>query len=213
MAFTQVPQGGGGFQQIHPQDAGYHQMHDSSNPAAQAYARHALAANGIHVPQGVDAAAMWRQYSAQRASQQQGAMAQGPDPYDAGVNPNQPVGGAQPYPAGPPQVGPQQIGAMLPDGGMRHPAPTGNAPLDAGLGNIADWRNRIQTMAHNLSSANARQPATIDFQHNQGGPAESALALAKMTHVNQAHQAAKNLANLLAANRVHRHIRSTPKRF
>lgn len=40
---------------------------DSQNPVAQAYSRAQLAKYGIHVPQGHDAAAMWRQFSAQRA--------------------------------------------------------------------------------------------------------------------------------------------------
>jgi hypothetical protein len=97
MAFYQVPQGRTG---------GFTQLHDSNDPSAQAYARQALARNGIHVPPGADAAAMWRQFSQQRASGRAGAMAQGPDPYDTGVNPNMPLGGPQPLPPAAPGSGP-----------------------------------------------------------------------------------------------------------
>lgn len=227
MAFTQVPQGGGGFQQIHPENGGFNQLHDSNNPAAQAYARAALARNGIHVPPGADATAIWRQFSQQRAGQQAGAQAQGPDPYDPGVNPSQPLGGGAPMPPqhpmpdygtgpmgggmpapGPGPLGAAQLGQRMPYGGFQP-----HHPLDQGLGNVQDWRNRIQLMAHNLSSANHHVDMGQQFQHNLGGPAENAVGLAKMLHVNQAHHAAKNLAALLANTRPsaqRRSVRSNP---
>jgi hypothetical protein len=213
MAFTQLHPGSAGFTQLHPENAGFQQLHDSTNPAAQAYARMALARNGIHVGPGEDAAAMWRQFSAQRASAQAQAAQSGPDPYEAGVNPNQPLGGPtvdeQPQPS-PPVMTPGEIGSRLPDGGFRH----GMEGQPFGP-NMLDWHTRIAQMANHLSSANMRMPDSPEFHAHQGGPAESALQIMRMHAVGSAHNAAKQLAKYMSARRPSQLVRRThdPVRF
>lgn len=176
----------------------YQQLDDSSNPAAQAYARQALAHNGIHVPPGADAAAMWRQFSAQRGLQRNEAnfMSQGEAP-DMGVTPGQipPSHGMEGQP-GNPQIG-ALVGAAiahrLPDGGY-NPAMAMNGLM--AHANNQDWRSRIAAMAEGLNNH--------QFHTLQGGPAESAMN--RLLHVHQATRSAQAMAKALSARRPSRKI-------
>lgn len=228
------------FYQIHPENAGFQQLHDSNNPAAQAYARAALARNGIHVPPGADAAAMWRQFSSQRAGLRNQAQAQGPDPYDAGVNPNTPLGGPQtatqptPYDpgagaAGMPglPIGPRLEGGgfpgqeRFPTGGEHYPLAPGGAGIhmaEEGMLANNNWKAMIQQMAASLNPANTLQRAQNiagEFQHNQEGPAAAAL---KLSHVADVQRRVGALANAMSHKRPsraipRRSIRSTPRAY
>lgn len=236
--FSQVPQPGNGFQQVHPENAGFSQPNDHQNPMAQAYARMALKRNGIQVPRGADAAALWRQFSQNRAVQNWGASQQAqqdpgaPDPWqhqgqDASMQspqaPQGPPGGGQgQYIPGTPQTygqpeelqgpfphsgGLDRFVGRLPDGGYR-----GHA-LMQGLASSQDWRARIQQMAAGLSPANtihrvANDPSQFGV-HNPSGAAESALAIRKIAHVGEAHQAARKLASLLGHRRPSNSFRQT----
>lgn len=75
------------YNQVPTPKNGYEQLDDAHNPAAQAYARAALAKNGVHVPPGADAAAMWRDWSAQRAQRwaEERAAPNTPDPWQVGL--------------------------------------------------------------------------------------------------------------------------------
>lgn len=175
MAFQQV--GGPSFQQLD----------DSSNPQAQAYARMALARNGIHVPHGADAAAMWRQFSQQRMLQRNAAMVQGPDANDA-IDPNTPLG-----------TGSTTSATAVP----------GTTPPGVGI----DWHQMVQQLAARLP-VGTKAPPMSEFQHVQGGPAEAAsmLGALRLRHVNDAQQAAQKMASLLAARRPSKSFRRMPGR-
>ena len=191
MAFHQV--GGPSFQQLD----------DSTNPAAQSYARMALARNGIHVPPGADAAAMWRQYSQSRALQQNQAMFQSQNEVpDMGVAPgaSAPPQGQPPAPGIGAQVG-QHIVGRLPEGGYSPDVHPRQQMLDMN-GIVAqnannDWRMRIAAMASNLQN-------NPQFQALQGGPAEHAMN--RLLHVGQATMAARGLAHALSHSRPSRRV-------
>jgi hypothetical protein len=195
MAFYQVPQG---------HAAAFSQLHDRNDPSAQAYARQALARNGIQVPRGADAAAMWRQFSQMRAGAMHTAQAVGPDPYDAGIRPgvpHDPYGESeQPgiYEASPisgPTLGPREIAGRAPEGGFL-------SGLARGMDSSMDWRTRIQQMAAALSPANTLhrvQNMSAQFQHQGGGSAEAAFA--RLQHVDQVHRHVAGLARTMTARR------------
>ena len=213
MAWSQQAPQGNGFQQVNPANGGFQMVNDAHNPAAQAYARQALAHNGIHVPPGVDATAVWRDFSLKRAQNQytthlnepagdgpidpaiqagmQGgqpqAAQQDPGPIDAGIQ----AGMNSPHAALSPLLQAAAQG-QLP---ARHQALNMNG-LVANANN-QDWRMRIASMANQLQ----HDP---QFQTLQGGPAEAAVS--RLLHVHQATHAARAMATQLSARRPSRRI-------
>jgi hypothetical protein len=143
---------------------------------------------------------MWRQFSAQRALQQNQAnfMSQNEAP-DMGVTPGQ-IPPSQGQPAAPDlgaEVG-QHLGQRLPEGGYRPP----DAPALSMNGLVADannqdWRMRIAQMANTLHN-------NPSFQTLQGGPAEAAMN--RLLHVQQATRHVQAMARQLGARRPSRAV-------
>lgn len=91
---NQLPEPGAGGRT--PTNVG--RVPDRYDPRAQAYAKFRLKQDGIIVKPGEDAAAMWREYSAQRAGYRDRALAAGPEPIDT-LTPNPPRPAPTPTPA------------------------------------------------------------------------------------------------------------------
>lgn len=200
MPFRQV----GGYQ-------GFERLRDSEDPAAQNYARRALAANGIHVPHGADAAAMWRDFSRNRMLQTNAAQVQAPgdlmgNPMDDVANG---VHGLAMATAAPQQS--VQASMVGPSGrrsypGLQQGPATARMPVQGlaqGPGSPrvpTDWRARISDMASALAPGETLSHLKdFQFAAQNVGPAEDKFR--RLSQVTNAHGAAARLALMLQSRK------------